>query len=202
MGSAAGQLSAQQMSNLINLGQAQLGAGQFQQSTGIGAAQNLAALRQNEVAQAQQGAAQYGQLGSTLAGLTQEQQKMLAGIGQNVAQQTGADTATQMSALSNLANMAQGQQGMYARDAAALEAIGQTQQQQQQQQLTAAYNQWMQQQLYPQQMADWLGTQIRGMAPITPNQSTQFGYTTQFGPSLLSQLIGGYGVYKGLTQQP
>jgi hypothetical protein len=202
MGQNAGQLTGQQMSNLINLAQTQLGAGQAQQQTGIGAAQYLANLRQQDVGQALQGAAQYGTLGSTLAGLTQEQQKMLAGIGQNVSTATGADINTQMSALNNLASLASGVQGMQAKDAAAMEAIGQTQQNNMQQNLTAAYNQYMQQQLYQQQMADWMNTQIRGMAPITPSQtatSTQ-GNTYTYGPSPLSQLLGAYSMYKGFTQ--
>lgn len=200
MGQAAGQLYGQQMSNMMDLAKTQLGAGQAQQQTGIGAAQYLANLRQQGLGQALQGASQYAGLGSTLAGVTQEQQKLLAGIGQNMSQATGADLNTRMAALNNVANLAQAQQGMLAKDAAALEAIGQSQQAVKQQELTAAYNQYMQKQLYNQQMADWMNTQIRGMAPITPSQSTQFtqGNTVQYGASPLSQIAGLYAGYKAL----
>lgn len=201
MGQAAGQLYGQQAANMLDLAKTQLGAGQAQQQTGIGAAQYLANLRQQDVSQALQGAAQYGSLGGALAGMTQEQQKILAGLGQSAGTAAGADLNTQMAALNNIAALATQYQGMQAKDAAALENIGQTQQQNVQQNLTAAYNQWMQQQLYQQQMADWMNTQIRGMAPITPSQtatSTQ-GNTYTYGPSPLSQILGAYAAYRGFT---
>lgn len=201
MGQAAGQLYGQQMSNMLDLAKTQLTAGQAQQQTGIGAAQYLANLRQQGLGQAMQGASQYGALGSALAGMTQDQQKILAGIGQNAGAAAGADINTQMAALNNMANLAQTQQGMLTKDAASLEAIGQAQQAAEQQQLTASYNQYMQKQLYNQQMADWMNTQIRGMAPITPSQTNQFSQsnTVTYGQSPLSQLAGAYYTYKGLT---
>jgi hypothetical protein len=84
-------------------------------------------------------------------------------------------------------------------DVAALETAGLSQQAQQQRQLDAAYQQFMEQQMYPRQQMDWLSTQVRGMAPITPQTTTQQGYTTQFAPSPLSQLASGLFAYKGVT---
>jgi hypothetical protein len=55
--------------------------------------------------------------------------------------------------------------------------------------------------LYRRQQLDWLNTQIRGLAPITP-QTVSESKTSQgasYGASPLSQLVGGYGLYKGLT---
>jgi hypothetical protein len=55
--------------------------------------------------------------------------------------------------------------------------------------------------LYRRQQLDWLSTQIRGLAPITP-QTVSESKTSQgasYGASPLSQLVGGYGLYKGLT---
>lgn len=203
LGQTAGQLTGQQAANVLNVGQAQAALGQAQQQAGLQAAQQLSAAQQQAINQQLQGAGQYGQLGGALGSLTADQQKILAGLGSSAAGFAAGDIGTQMSALSNIANLAQSYQGMSARDAAALEAIGQTQQQIQQQKLNQAYNQFQQEQLYPQQMADWLSTQIRGMAPITPQIQTtnQIGNTVQYGPSPLSQIAGLYYMQNALRQQ-
>jgi hypothetical protein len=51
------------------------------------------------------------------------------------------------------------------------------------------------------QQADFLSTQIRGLAPITPQITTNTGTTTgaSFSPSPLSQLATGLYTYKGLN---
>jgi hypothetical protein len=86
-------------------------------------------------------------------------------------------------------------------DAAALEAAGSTQQRQAQAELDAARAQFEAARLYPQQQLDWLNTQIRGMAPITPQTTVQSGTTTgaTYTPSPLSQLAQGYFMYRGLN---
>lgn len=192
IGQTAGQLTGQQMSALTALGQAQTGAGQAQQQAGLTAAQNLAQTQQQASSQALQQAGQYGALGSTIGGLTADQQRILAGVGTSAAGFAGADQATQMSALSNIASLAGSAQALSAKDAAALEAIGTSQQAQQQQELNAAYQQYKEQQQYPMQMADWLSTQVRGMAPITPQITTrnEYGQTVVPGTSPLAQIAG------------
>jgi hypothetical protein len=165
-----------------------------------------------------QGGAQYGQLGQTAGQLTGQQMQNLAalaqaqtqagqqqqqfGLGASQAEQQAraADYQRQMSALSQFANMQQMEQGMRAADVAALEAAGKAQQEQQQRQLDAAYQQFQEKQLYPKQQLDFLSTQIRGMAPITPQTVTQTGQTTgaTYSPSPLSQLAAGVYTYKGL----
>lgn len=165
-----------------------------------------------------QGGAQYGQLGQTAGQLTSQQMQNLASLGQaqtqagqqqqqfglgaaQAEQQARAqDYQRQMSALSQFAQMQQQEQAMRAADVAALETAGQAQQGQQQRQLDAAYQQFQERQLYPKQQMDWLSTQIRGMAPITPQTVTQTGQTTgaTYSPSPLSQLAAGVYTYKGL----
>lgn len=165
-----------------------------------------------------QGGAQYGQLGQTAGQLTSQQMQNLAALGQaqtqagQQQQQFGlgaaqaeqqaraADYQRQMSALSQFANMQQQEQAMRAADVAALETAGQAQQQQQQRQLDMAYQQHMEEQMYPRQQLDFLSTQIRGMAPITPQTVTQTGQSTgaTYSPSPLSQLASGVFAYKGL----
>jgi hypothetical protein len=106
-----------------------------------------------------------------------------------------------MSALQNVANMQQQEQSMRAADVASLEGAGAAQQGQMQQQLNAAQQQFINQQNYPKQQMDWLNTQIRGMAPITPQITTNQGTTTgaTYSPSPLSQLATGLYVNKGLS---
>jgi hypothetical protein len=54
---------------------------------------------------------------------------------------------------------------------------------------------------YPTQQLDFLSTQIRGMAPITPTATTTSGQTTgaTYSPSALQQLATGLYTYKGLN---
>jgi len=104
-----------------------------------------------------------------------------------------------MSALNQMASMAQQRQGMQTADAASLEAAGAAQRGQSQAELSAAYQQFLNQQMYPKQQADFLSTQIRGMAPITPQTTNTSGATTTFSASPLSQLATGLYAYKGLN---
>ena len=111
-----------------------------------------------------------------------------------------ADLSRQQSALGQLATTAgQGQQ-MGLADAAALEAAGKGVQGQQQAELDAAYKQWQQEQLYPKQQLDWLSTQVRGMAPITPQSTIQSGTSTgqTYSASPLSQLAAAGAAGAGL----
>ena len=166
-----------------------------------------------------QGGSQYGNLAQTSGQLTSQQMQNLASLGQaqtqagQAQQQFGlsaaqaeqqaraADYQRQMSALNQFAQMQQQEQAMRAADVAALETAGQAQQSQQQKQLDAAYQQFQEEQLYPKQQMDWLSTQIRGMAPITPQTVTQSGQTmgATYSPSPLSQLASGVYAYKGLS---
>lgn len=175
-----------------------------------------------DLSRVMQGGAQYGNLAQTAGQLTGQQMQQLSNLGQmqtqagQAQQQYGLsaaqaqqqaqaqDYARQMSALQQFANMQQQEQGMRTSDVAALEAAGQAQQAQQQQQLNAAYQQFQEQQLYPKQQLDWLSTQVRGMAPITPQMTTQTNTTTggTYSPSPLSQLAQGAALYKGLIATP
>jgi hypothetical protein len=166
-----------------------------------------------------QGGAQYGQLGQTAGQLTAQQMQGLTGLGQaqtaagqaqqqygltaaQAAQQAqAADYQRQMGALTGVANMAQQAQGLRTGDVAALEAAGLAQQGQQQQQLNAAYEQSQAPQNYLKNQADWLSTQVRGMAPLAPTSTTGTGSTTgaTYAPSGLSQLATALYAGKGLS---
>jgi hypothetical protein len=171
----AGQLTGQQMQNLANLGQTtgQLTGQQMQNIANIGQMQTQAGQQQQ----------QYG-----------------LSAAQNAQAAQAQDYQRQMSALQQMAAMAQQEQGMRAADVASLETAGAAQQGQLQRQLDAAQGQFQAEQLYPKQQMDWLNTQIRGMAPITPQTNTQSSTSTgaTYNPSMLSQLATGLYTYKGL----
>jgi hypothetical protein len=147
-----------------------------------------------------QGGAQYGSLAQAQTQAGQAQQQFGLGAAQAEQQARAADYQRQMNALTQFANMQQQEQAMRAADVAALESAGQSQQGQRQRELDMAYQQEREKFLYPQQQMDWLSTQIRGMAPITPQTVTQSGQTVgaTYSPSPLSQLASGVFAYKGL----
>jgi hypothetical protein len=97
--------------------------------------------------------------------------------------------------------MQQQEQAMRGADVAALEGAGSAQQGQMQQQLNAAQQQFQNEQLYPKQQLDFLSTQIRGMAPITPQTTSQSGGSTgaTYSASPLSQLAAATYTAKGLN---
>lgn len=152
------------------------------------------------------GGTRMGEFGARALRDTQEsilnQQAQLANQGYGQALSASqADLNRQQSALQQMAQMAQQGQAMRTADVAALESAGLAQQGQMQKQLDAAAQQYQAEQLYPKQQLDWLSTQIRGMAPITPQSTTQSGTTSgaSYSASPLSQLAQGLALYKGLT---
>ncbi len=196
-----------------------LGAAQTDLARQAGLAGTVGSISGADLSRIMQGGSQYGNLAQTAGQLTGQQMQNLANIGQmqtqagqqqqqfglgaaSTTQQAQAqDYQRQMTALQQMAAMAQQEQGMRAADVAALETAGAAQQGQVQRDLDAARSQFLDEQLYPKQQMDWLNTQIRGMAPITPQTSTQSSTSTgaTYNPSPLSQLATGLYTYKGLT---
>jgi len=130
----------------------------------------------------------------------QQDAARLAQLGATSGQLTQADQSRQQSALAQMAAMAQQGQQMGTNDAAALEAAGASQQQLAQRQADSAYQQYMMEQLYPKQQLDFLSTQVRGMAPITPSITGGSNQTTgaTYSASPLSQLATGLSSAAGL----
>lgn len=194
LGQTTGQLTGQQAQVLANLGQTtgQLSAQQMQNLTNLGQTQGQLTGQQMS---------QLANLGQMQTSAGQAQQQFGLGAAQAEQQARAQDYQRQMSALQQFANMQQQEQAMRSADVAALESAGRAQQEQQQAQLNAAQQQFQAEQLYPKQQMDWLSTQIRGMAPITPQTTAQSGTTTgaSYSPSPLSQLATGLYTYKGLS---
>ena len=111
-----------------------------------------------------------------------------------------ADMARQQGALGQVADLAKMGQGLSASDAAALQAIGAEQQGQQQKGLDIAYQDFLNQQQWPQQQINAMSTTLRGLPPTAvPTTSATSGSQTQYGASPLSQLASAYFVGNGLT---
>lgn len=196
-----------------------LGAAQADLARQAGLAGTVGSISGADLSRIMQGGSQYGNLAQTAGQLTGQQMQNIANLGQmqtqagQQQQQYGLGAAStaqgaqaqdyqrQMTALQQMAAMAQQEQGMRAADVAALESAGAAQQGQTQRELDAARSQFLEEQLYPKQQMDWLNTQIRGMAPITPQTQTSSSTTTgaTYNPSPLSQLATGLYTYKGLT---
>ena len=178
-GNALGNLTSTQMQNLASIGntQGQLTGQQMQ---------NLGALGQYQ----------------TRAGEAQQQFGLAAAQQAQTAQ--AQDYARQIGALQNTAEMAKMEQGMRASDVAALEAVGVAQQGQEQKNLDAAYAAHEAEQLYGKQNLDWLNTQVRGMAPITPQTLTvnRTGSGDTYGASPLMQIAGAGALYNAFSGQP
>ena len=178
-GNALGNLTSTQMQNLASIGntQGQLTGQQMQ---------NLGALGQYQ----------------TRAGEAQQQFGLAAAQQAQAAQ--AQDYARQIGALQNTAEMAKMEQGMRGTDVAALEAVGLAQQGQEQKNMDAAYAAHEAEQLYGKQNLDWLNTQVRGMAPITPQTTSVNRSATgeSYTPAPLMQLASlGYGL-NALTGRP
>ena len=181
LGQTAGQLTAQQASALGQLGQT---AGQL---TG-------------------QQMSQLGNLGQMQTTAGQAQQQFGLTAAQAVQQAQAQDYQRQMSALQSVASMAGQNQTMGFADTSALESMGLARQNQQQKVLTAAQQQYLDQQNYAKSNADWLNNQIRGIAGSVPTVTTASGSSTgaTYSPSVLSQLATagatGAGLYNMTTQ--
>jgi len=174
----------QTIANLYNTGYGQaLGTAQQQQGFGLGAQQaNRAALQAGAGQMMGIGQQQFGQGAATagqLAGLGQQQfgqgltaGQQIAGLGQGI-YGMGEKTAQ------NLAALGTGAQGAALQGASAQLAAGTQEQQTQQAQNSALYNQFLQQQGYPFQTAQFLaniamGTGANSGSTTTTTQPTSF----------------------------
>ena len=192
--STAGQMMGQDANRQAQLGQT------MGQLTGQQASQ-LASLGATTGQLTGQQMSQLGSLAQARTGAGQSQQQFGLNAASQVQQAKAQDLQRQMSALQSMGDMAIADQQANYRDLTALEAAGQSEQQQLQTELSAAEREFLNKQLYPQQQLDFLGTQVRGMAPITDKRTTVSGQTTgaTYNNSPLSQLAAGFATYKGLS---
>tara|TARA_R110002126_G_scaffold95446_6_gene224306 strand:- start:996 stop:2234 length:1239 start_codon:yes stop_codon:yes gene_type:complete len=190
-----------QQAQMANQGYGQaLGASQADLARQAQLAGTVGSISGADLSRVLQGAGQYSNMGQmqTAAGQTQQQYGLSAA--QAAQQAEASDYQRQMSALNQIASMQQQEQAMRYADTAALEGAGTVQQGLEQRQLSADQQEFQNQQLYPRQQMDWLSTQIRGLAPITPQITNQSGSSTgaTYSASPLSQLASGLSLYKGV----
>lgn len=115
-----------------------------------------------------------------------------AGIGQ-------ARGALELGMGEQMSELAQTEQALRGRDAASLQAVGDTRQQQVQRNLDLAHQDFVSQRDYPRQQADWMSSIIRGMPHDTTTTTTATGPANSYQPSPLSQLLSIYGLYRDMT---
>jgi hypothetical protein len=212
IGQTAGQLTNQDAARKIQAGQA-MGQLTSQQ------AQNQLAIANSRGQLTNQDANRKMQAGQALGQLTSQQmqnqmalgaQRVAAGQQQqqfglsaaDAAQRAAAqDYSRELGAMQTGADMAIARQGAEYRDISALEAAGRSQQQQKQTELSAAEQEWLAEQNYPQAQMDWLSAQIRGLAPFGDTKTSTSAQSTgaTYGQSPLSQLAAGYSTYRGVT---
>jgi hypothetical protein len=191
-----------QQAQLANQGYGQaLGASQADLARQAQLAGTVGSISGADLSRVLQGAGQYSNMGQAVTGAGQAQQQFGLSAAQTAQSAESQDYQRQMAALQQSALMQQQEQAMRSADVASLEGAGAAQQGQTQQQLNAAQQMFQNEQLYPKQQMDWLSTQVRGMAPITPQTTTQSGGSTgaTYSASPLSQLATGLYTYKGLN---
>tara|TARA_R110000868_G_scaffold140583_1_gene356341 strand:+ start:4894 stop:9420 length:4527 start_codon:yes stop_codon:yes gene_type:complete len=149
----------------MGVGQAQQGLGQQQFAQNLGAAQQRAALGQQQYSMGANTAQQLAALGQQQYGMGANTAQQLAALGQQ--QYTmGANTANQIASLGAGAQTA-GLQGAQAQLAA-----GQIQQQTDQAEDTALYNQFLQKQSYPFQVAQFEANIAEGTGGLSGSTTT------------------------------
>ena len=212
IGQTTGQLTNQDAARKIQAAQA-MGQLTSQQ------AQNQLAIANSRGQLTNQDANRKMQAGQALGQLTSQQmqnqmalgaQRVAAGQQQqqfglsaaDAAQRAAAqDYSRELGALQTGADMSIARQGAEYRDISALEAAGRSEQQQLQTELSAAEQEWLAEQNYPQAQMDWLSAQIRGLAPFGDTKTSTSAQSTgaTYGQSPLSQLAAGYSTYRGVT---
>ena len=171
-----GQLTNQDANRKMQAGQAlgQLTSQQMQNQMSLGAQRMSAAQQQQQFGMSAADAAQRARAG---------------------------DYSRELGALQTGADMSIARQGADYRDLSALEAAGRSEQQQLQTELTAAEQEWLSEQNYPQAQMDWLSAQLRGLAPYGDTKTSSSASSTgaTYNQSPLSQLAAGYSTYRGVT---
>lgn len=165
LGATTGSLANQQMANYANIGNA-LG------NQALNYQQNL------------------GQLGSTMGNVAAQQMGQYGNLAQLAGNMSTNYANSLLRAGGQMGQLGQMEQTMALRDAAALEAVGQTQQAQDQRNLDLAYGDFLEQRNYPQQQAGFLSNMLRGVPYGTSTTTTQTGPASSYQPSPLSQVAG------------
>ncbi len=139
----------------------------------------------------------YG-MGADIFGADQGRQAELARI-TGALEEAGAQSM--FMGAEGLGRMGEAAQGMGLRDAAAMETIGQQRQGMDQASLDLAYQDFLEQRNLPFERVGFMSDVIRGLpSPGRTISRTDVGPASIYQPSPLSQMVGAYGVYRGLNE--
>ena len=111
----------------------------------------------------------------------------------------GQDLSRQLAAGRQMGALGEAAQQLGLRDVAALEAVGRQRQGLGQRSMDLAYQDFLEQRNLPFERLGFMSDIIRGLPYSRAVQTQQTGPADVYQPSPLSQLVGGYGVYRGLT---
>jgi hypothetical protein len=136
----------------------------------------------------------YGQGADIFGGDQQRQAEMARIVG--ALEEAGAQSMYQ--GAEGLGMLGSEAQRMGLMDAASMEGIGQQQQGMEQASLDLAYQDFLEQRNLPFERAGFMSDIIRGLPMDRTQTRTDVGPASIYQPSPLSQIVGGYGVYRGL----
>ena len=139
-------------------------------------------------------------VGATQGALAQQTAALQAQIAQQAAQQAQADTAAQLAAGQQLGQQGAQAQSLGLTGAGALNTVGQQQQAQTQQGLSMAYQDFLNQQNYPQQQINQSTQTLQGVSPAVPAGQVGWQQQSQAGnaPSTAATLASGVAAIKAL----
>lgn len=176
------------------------GAGQYGSRGGTGSMEDIAVSGSRDIQEgleaqrleALHGA--YGQ-GADIFGADMSRQGELGRIA-GALEEAGA--ASMYQGAEGLGRMGEASQRMGLTDAAAMEGIGAQQRGLDQASLDVAYNDFLEQRNLPFDRVAFMNQAIRGLPMSTSQTRTDVGPASVYQPSPLSQMVAGYGVYRGL----
>lgn len=175
------------------------GLGGAQQQALLGAGRGFADIGQTYGALTQAQQQLLSDVGKSSGTLTQGQQQLLSELSGRTGQFYGADTEAQLRAAAQTAQLGQQRQQQEMAGAGALQQVGAAQQGQTQRNLDLAYQDFLQQQGFPQEQVKGMIGALQGVAPAVPKGATKVGTEVPgaMSPSLLASLGSTFATIKG-----
>lgn len=189
---------------LPSLQKAFTGAGQFGSRGGEGSMEDVGirGVRDIQEGLESQRLATLGDAYGQAADIYGGEQARFTEIGRTAGALQEAAASGQFQGAEGMARLGEAAQRMGLTDAQAMEAIGAQRRGLEQGSLDLAYQDFLEQRDLPMQRVGFMSDVIRGLPdPGRVSTRTDVGPADIYQPSPLSQVIGGYGVYRGLNPQ-
>jgi hypothetical protein len=188
---------------LPSLQRAFTGAGSFGSRGGTGSMENIGVRGVQDIQEGLEAqrlealSGAYGQ-GADIYG---SDQSRYADLGRLAGSLQEAEAASMYQGAEGMGRLGEFAQRAGMTDAAAMEAVGAQRRGLEQGSLDLAYQDFVEQRDLPFERVGFMSDTIRGLPYSRAQQRTDVGPASVYQPSPLSQLVGGYGVYRGLTDQ-